>query len=117
LPVAGQHLFEPSIVLQHRNAVAVKTGFQSLQALEKNHFHIRPCPADVSVAAKHPEPSCCRDYFPADFVTGIAFELLQNGGRRWMRVFIEPGNSWLSVKRTMPPDAVPVVNIGRQVIA
>jgi hypothetical protein len=32
-------------------------------------------------------------------------------------VFIEPGNSGFSTKRTMPPDVVPIVNIGRQVFA
>jgi hypothetical protein len=43
LPVAGQHLLEPPVILQQPHASSVKPRFQALQGFEKSDLNICPC--------------------------------------------------------------------------
>src|ERR1017187_956719 len=71
----------------------------------------------MSITIKQPYGSCRRDGLGSNLVAGVALQAPQHGGKRHMRIFIQPGDSRFSTEGTMPTDVVAIMDVAGQIFS
>src|SRR4051812_12793518 len=115
--VTHRQLFEAAVILEHRDALAIQTRFQSIQTLKEGDLDVGAHAANVSIATKEPYASTGRDDLAADFITSVAFQSFQHVWKRCLRIFIQSRDSRFATQGTMTTDVIAVMDVAWQIVA